>query len=252
MLTTISDEQIQAIQAQYKKHYLPFRPYTLNLDDCVRMIGNYQSLIKMQNGQDTDDYCVLEDNKVSRYMKGYEGKKALLLGVGTGREVVTAKELGMVAAGVTLGSRNVDFGRNYLGLGQMELIEVALEVLPYESNQFDIVAGFQIFEHFISPLLVLLELGRVMTMGGKLVLEWPPANEQYSMGANPHHQICYTPGQAEALFMKAGFQDIKLYYNDMTPIPKEEYWKGDQNKMLVIEGIKRPTGQEYILQAWSR
>ena len=248
----ISDEEIQEVQRNYKTQYQPFRPYHLPAEECVRLIGNYQSLIKTQNGMDTDDYCVPEDNKVARYMKQYAGKRALLLGVGTGREVVTAKELGMEAYGITLGSRNVDFGRNYLGLSEVELQEVAMEVMPFRSNVFDVVAGFQIFEHFVSPLLVLLELGRVIKIGGQLILEWPPANEQYSMGDNPHHQICYTPGQAKVLFQKAGFGDIKLYYNDMSPIPESEYWKGDQNKMLVIEGTKYPTGQEYILNAWSR
>lgn len=251
-MKTITDEEVQAQQAEYKKHYLPFRPYHLPAEECVRLIGNYQSLIKTQNGMDTDDYCVPEDNKVAKYLKDSAGKRVLLLGVGTGREVITAKELGMEAYGITLGSRNVDFGRNYLALSSEELQEMAMEVIPFKSETFDVVAGFQIFEHFVSPLLVLLELGRVIKTGGKLLLEWPPANEQYSMADNPHHQICYTPGQAEALFLKAGFRDIKLYYNDMTPIPKEEYWKGDQNKMLVIEGIKYPSHQEYIRMAWSK
>ncbi len=251
-MRTITDEEVQKVQAEYKKHYLPFRPYKLPAEECVRLIGNYASLLKMQNGMDTDDYCVPEDNKVAKYLKNDTGKRVLLLGVGTGREVVTAKELGMEAYGITLGSRNVDFGRNYLGLSGEEIEETAMEVMPYNSNIFDTVAGFQIFEHFVSPLLVLLELGRVIKPGGKLLLEWPPANEQYSMADNPHHQICYTPGQAEALFLKAGFRDIKLYYNDLTPIPKEEYWKGDQNKMLVIEGTKYPSNQEYIRMAWNR
>lgn len=246
----VTDKEVQAIQTEYKKNYQPFRPYQLPDHAQAKIGSHYQTLITTQNGMDTDDYCINENNKVSRYMNRFYGR-ALLLGVGTGREVQVAKSMGLDTVGITLGSRNVDFGRSYLGLNDSELLECAIEALPFSKETFDVVAGFQIFEHFVSPLIALLELGRVMKNEGTLILEWPPANEQFSTGDNPHHQICYTPGQAEALLLKAGFRDIKLYYDDMEPIPKEEYWKGDQKKMLVIEGVKKPTQQEYIRRAWN-
>ena len=86
----------------------------------------------------------------------------------------------------------------------------------------------------------------MLKIGGDLILEWPPANEEFSMGSNPHHQICFTPGQAKALMQKAGFDNIELFYDNLNRIPLEEYWKGDQKSMLVIKGTKIKSSSEYI------
>lgn len=246
----ITDIEVIAAQDEYKKNYKPFRPYELDGMQQSQIGAKFASLLKTQNGQDTDDYAMTDDNKVARYLSKFQGVAAgLLIGVGTGREVAELRDLGIDGHGITLGSRNLDYAREYLGLGQY-VREGAIEALDFPNETFDIVAGFQTFEHAVAPLLFLLELGRVMKMGGTLLLEWPPANEQFSAGDNPHHQICYTPGQAEALLLKAGFKELKLYYSNMEPIPKEEWWKGDQQHMLVIEGVKRPSTQEYITRAW--
>ena len=180
----------------------------------------------------------------------------LLLGTGTGREVLVAKDMGFDVVGITFGSRNVDFGKDYLGLSDQDQIETLAEVLPFDRETFDVVAGFQIFEHAMSPLIFLLEQGRVLKYGGQLILEWPPA-ALYTYGDNPHHQVCYTPGQAQALFEKAGLGDVKLFYNDLTPVPVDDLWRGDQherggdqNHMLVATGIKKPSTQAYVNKIW--
>lgn len=251
MVYRVSQDEVLKVQEEYKKNYAPFRPFTFS-PAHIQMLGyKYANVLTTQNGRDTDDYPVMEGvDKVQRYLSNNEGKRVLILGVGTGREVVSAKELGMDVTGVTFGSRNIDFAIKHLGLNNLEIVEAAIECLPFNSRTFDIVAGFQVFEHAMSPLIFLIELGRVLKPGGKLILEWPPASEQYSLGANPHHQICYTPGQAVALFQKAGFTNIKVYLDDMSIIPESEYWKGEQQKMLCCEGIRGPANQEYLQKAW--
>lgn len=107
------------------------------------------------------------------------------------------------------------------------------------------VAGFQVFEHAMSPFIFLLEQNRVLKEGGRLLLEWPPG-DNYSMEDNPHHQICYSPGQAYALLQKTGFQDIRVFYEDNTPIPEEDMWSGRHVKMLCVEGRRAPTSKQYI------
>ncbi len=232
---------------EYRNDYPPFIPYKLTDSQLNQVAYFFSNLLATQNGSDFDDYCVTDEKDlVNRYLGNVPpGSKVLLHGVGTGREVLVAKQLGLDVIGTTLGSRNVEFGRRYLGLTHEELSERLCEALPYASNQFDVVAGFQIFEHAIAPLLFLLEQYRVLKMGGKLILEWPPA-KKYGMDGNPHHQICYTPGQARALFMKAGFTDIKLYLDDLTPVTEEDMWRADQEQMICIEGVKAPTDQAYI------
>jgi SAM-dependent methyltransferase len=251
----ISDEDVQKAQAEYKTKYPPFIPYHLHKTDgkLKFLLQKLLYLFSTQNGMDTDDYPIVENNKVSRYLKHIpEKSKTLLLGTGTGREVLVAKSMNLDPVGITLGSRNVYFGLNYLGLNSEELKEELNECLPYKPNTFDVIAGFQVFEHTMVPLLFLLEMSRVLKEGGELILEWPPANDAHTGGANPHHQICFTPGQAKGLFEKAGFKNIKLFYEDMTPIPTEEYWHGDQKKMLVISGTKQAFSevQQYIKYIW--
>lgn len=242
----ITDLEVQAVQAEYKKNYKTFNPFSASQTDLDRVAKSFQVLIETQNGQDTDDYCIADNNKVEKYLgSSPKGAKTLLLGVGTGRETLVAKDIGLDAVGTTLGSRNIDFGINYLGLDPSEHLECLNEALPFANDSFDIVAGFQVFEHAMSPFMFLLEQNRVLRTNGKLLLEWPPA-DQFSMEDNPHHQICYSPGQAYALFQKAGFREIKMYYDDMTPIPEEKIWSDEHVKMLTIEGTRAPITKRYI------
>lgn len=249
MVYRITEEEVQESQKHYRKNYAPFRPFTMDDIARSRVSEHFANLVTTQNGQDTDDYAVNDGNKLERYFANFaRGSKVLFLGVGTGREVLTAKAIGMEAVGTTLGSRNVDYAHKHLNLGEDEVIECLNEALPYPANTFDVVAGFQIFEHTLAPLLFLLEQRRVLKDGGTLLLEWPPAKD-YTMGDNPHHQVCFTPGQAHALFCKAGFDDIELLYDDLQPIPESDWWHGEQIKMLLIRARKGKNGKDYILRS---
>jgi len=253
MVYRITEEEIQKEGVEYRKNYPEFVPYRFTEQDGSRVAAAFANLITTQNGRDFDDYCVIDDNdKTQKYLTPWlkKGSKVLIHGVGTGREVVSAKEHGYEVIGITLGSRNMEFGRRYLGLAAGEMIECIAEALPFPAESFDVVAGYQIFEHALSPLMFLLEQSRVLKFGGRLVLEWPPA-DNYSMDENPHHQICYTPGQARALFQKAGYAKIKLFYSNMDPIPDEALWSGVSDKMLCIEGTKVDSGEQYIRRAWT-
>jgi SAM-dependent methyltransferase len=246
MVYRVTGEESIASQDEYKKNYKPFRPFKVTAQAATHVARGFDNLVSTQNGQDTDDYVVGDNNPVERYLSDYTvGTRVLLLGVGTGREVMAAKAIGLDAVGITLGSRNTDYAYDYLGLTKEEVFECLTEALPYDPDTFDVVAGFQIFEHTISPLMFLLEQRRVLKPGGKLLLEWPPA-EGFHMDDNPHHQVCFTPGQAYMLFRKAGFDNIKLYYDDHSVIPEDDWWRADQNKMLVIEGVKGPARKDYI------
>jgi len=249
MIHRISAEEISAVWEEYRRNYPPFIP--ISLRSYTSALGEKViNVIETQNGQDFDDYAVGDDNKIEKYLSDVrKGSKVLLLGVGTGRETRVALDIGLDAVGITLGSRNIEFGKRYLGLTSANHIECVAELLPYPREHFDIVAGFQFFEHAMMPMILLLEQGRVLKMGGKIILEWPPALT-HTGDANPHHQVCYTPGQARALLMKAGFGNIKLYKSDKTPIPDEDIWRGDLPYNMVVEGIKEPAKAKHVYIAW--
>ena len=223
-----------------------FVPFSTSNVDGSHILHLYKSVLAMQNGSDIDDYVIDDNNKGEKFLKGFSsGTKVLLLGTGTGREVLVAKEMGYVAVGTTLGRKNILFGRQILGLTEEEIIECNNDALPLASGYFDVVAGFQVVEHSIAPLLFVLEQTRVLRTGGLLLFEWPPS-KLFNMDENPHHQICFAPGQLESLFKKAGLVNIKLFYDDLSSICEDDKWRCDQNKMLCISGIKAPSQQRYI------
>lgn len=231
---------------EYKKEYPEFVPFELSAADKEKLAGKYFSLIKTQNGLDTDDVIIPEKNNVTNNLSFLsDGSKVLLVGTGTGREVAVAKSMGLEAVGITLGTRNVVFGRRYLGLSKEELIESSIECMPFDSDMFDAVAGFQVFEHAISPLLFLLEIRRVMKIGASLILVWPPA-KMYGYDHHPHHQICYSPGQARALFGMAGFGNVSLTQPSGELIQEGDMWNCALDYDMCIRGIKKSDNRSYI------
>lgn len=178
-----------------------------------------------------------EVNKPRKYMQSLEkGSKTLFVGAGSGREVLLASEMGLDAYGITLGPSNLELGRS-LGLSKERLLEGHNEVLPFSSETFDAVAGFQILEHSVSPLLFLLECNRVLKDQGCIFLEWPPSHPTSSY--DPKHVICPTPGQARALLLKSGFSNIELLYADLKKVPEAEYWQGLPDRGYVVAQASR-------------
>lgn len=259
MTYRITEEEIQEQWADFRSDYPPFVAYQFSEWEMAKLSAAVVNVLKTQNGQDFDDYCITdEDDKVGKYLKNVNAQEyptALIHGVGTGREVLVAKEMGFRAYGTTLGSRNIEFANRYLNLNESEIRECLVDVLPFRSSVFDVVIGVQLFEHVVSPLPFLLEQSRVLRKGGKLILEWPPAST-HTMDDNPHHQVCFVPGQAHGLFRKAGFDNIKVYYSNMQPVPEELWWSGEavpgpngKDLMLCIEGTKADSDQQYINSA---
>jgi len=243
-------EEVDRQQEEYDKLAFVYQPFELSDEQLLELGRKYYLCLTTQDYETRlHDYPIDDsNNKPWKYLQGYpEGNKVLLLGVGSGREVLAAEAMGLDAYGVTMGSNNINFGKAVLGISDERLVEGCVELLPFGPNTFDVVAGFQLFEHSISPLVLLLEQGRVLKMGGEIIFEWPAASAHGTNGADPQHQVCYTPGQAEGLLLKAGFGNIRIYYVDMTPVPKEKYWEGEQSKgYLVAVAEKRESKVDYI------
>ena len=225
-----------------KESYKPFRPYQLTEHQKNRIIENYEKFLSIQDGQDIDDYAILDNNKWEDYLSPYQpGSKMLLVGVGSGRELLLCKDMGFDVVGITLGSRNIDFGKDFLGLTDDEFIESTADAMPFEANIFDVVCAFQTLEHMISPSLFLVEQNRVLKLGGSIVLEWPPP-KIFTGGGHGHHQICLLPGQVKALLEKNGFGYVELFYRTLENIPESEYWSDTQvrgkSKMLCARATK--------------
>lgn len=247
-------EQVTAEYSKFMKEAPPFRPFIFNETHRATIADLYANILTIQNGEGVDDYGVNGlDSRLAKYLlRNPSLKKVLLLGVGPGREILLAKSMGFDATGITLGSRNIDMGRLVLGLSEKEHIEAIAESLPFPSETFDAVIGCQVFEHTIAPIMFLLEIGRVLKPNGKLILEWP-SGEVHTAGANPHHLICYAPGQGKALLRKTGFENVETFYTNGQPIPKDLEWNCNGHDIYVcVEGTKGVSEVPFIKAWWNR
>lgn len=246
----VTEEEVGIDHREYKELDLPYVPFTLNDTQLLELGRRYHICLT------TQDYDIrihdhpsdVSKNKPWKYLQDApKGSKVLFVGTGAGREVLAGSAMGLEAYGITIGSNNINFGRNILGLDDSHFVEGCNELLPFPAHFFDVVAGFQIMEHSISPLMFLLEQSRVLVDGGCILLEWPPASDHSTHGADPQHQVCFTPGQVEGLLLKAGFDNVSLFYEDMSVIPKDKYWVGEQEKGYVVvraQKVNTPTSPD--------
>lgn len=258
--SNVSPEESAIQIEEFRRNYKPFKPFVLDGNIMGKLAVHMGDLVRAQNGQDTDDYFLGIPTKLERYLPNLPlDSRVLLLGTGCGREVGDAIDKGVDAYGTTLGSRNIDFAVDVLDL-KGKVVECLNESLPFSEEFFDVVAGFQVFEHAFSPLLFLLEQRRVLKLGGTLCLEWPPAKD-YTMEDNPHHFICYTPGQARALFQKAGFIDIEVFFlhnGEKHMVPEDKMWDGtgmfdiySGDKVESVQAHYCITGKKYRCHHWT-
>jgi ubiquinone/menaquinone biosynthesis C-methylase UbiE len=127
------------------------------------------------------------------------------------------------------------------------------QTLPYTSNSFSIVTTTFSFHHMLDPLSVLMEMNRVCSIGGKIiVVDITPRPEKASTYnqlqhlKDPSHVNFLTISEFEGLFQKAGIPIYKrgsyriktgledqLQLSDPTSI--------DRIRQMFIEDIKYDT-----------
>lgn len=88
--------------------------------------------------------------------------------------------------------------------------------LPYQTGSFSIVVSRYSFHHLLNPLPVLIEMNRVCTAGGQVVVIDPtPAPDKVDMYniaeklRDPSHVKALTKAEFEDLFKKAGIPLVR-------------------------------------------
>ncbi|KKN22540.1 hypothetical protein LCGC14_0914050 [marine sediment metagenome] len=201
--------------------------------DLTVITKRWAQMLETQNGEDFDDY-LMNPSTIERYVDPWVEKPALILamGVGTGREIIAAREAGYNCFGTTLGKKNPTFAEWKWKLSKKDLFYGEHCTLPYASGQFDAIVGFQLFEHCHAPYMFLFECARVLKPGGQLILEWPPYittnNGTLEIGEDPapsnfmfdydddnlHHACCWTPAQGNIMVRRCGFADLEVYLSN--------------------------------------
>lgn len=97
-------------------------------------------------------------------------------------------------------------------------------VLPFRGGTFETVYAGELLEHVWEPYACLLEMRRVLTPGGTLILDTPNpfALERvmrwFFLGQNSlgdaGHKLFYLPGMLERLLASAGFSLVEMTSDD--------------------------------------
>jgi SAM-dependent methyltransferase len=150
---------------------------------------------------------LLPDRRFPRALEIGYGAGAVLLALGAGVDELHGIDLDADPQSVT--QLLADRGH------PAQLRQASVYELPYESDHFDLVASFSVFEHLHEYPKALSEVARVLKPGGLFLLGMPAVNKMMEAaflavgfkGINDHHVT--TPQQVAKTFEAAGLRVVK-------------------------------------------
>lgn len=150
--------------------------------------------------------------------------RVLDAGCGAGLALALAAELGASVSGIDASEALLDVARRRLP--GASLLQGDLEELPFETDAFDVVTGFNSFQYAADPVMALQEARRVTRPGGKVfIMTWgePAGMEAAALvaalkpllpppppgAAGPF--ALSEPGKLEALAASAGLSALEVF-----------------------------------------
>jgi SAM-dependent methyltransferase len=191
------------------------------------------------------------------------GTRLLDVGCGAGLAAQLAAELGAQVAGIDAAPAFIEIARERLPDGDFRVGD--MEELPYTDASFDVVTGFNSFQHAANPVAALSEAKRVVRRGGRVAMvTWgrPEDCEHAAVlaairallppgltGTSSPFALS-EPGRLEALLERAG-----LRADDSGEIASTFVWQDSETAWKAI-GAAGPTvmavryaGEEKVRQA---
>ncbi len=83
------------------------------------------------------------------------------------------------------------------------------DVLPFEKNEFDGVILDNVLEHIQDPTAMLLEIRRIVRMGGMLIVGVPGRK---GFSCDPDHKVFYDNNSMNSLMENYGFKQKAILY----------------------------------------
>ena len=88
--------------------------------------------------------------------------------------------------------------------------QVDVHDIPYQDETFDLVFMSHAFEHFVNPIRALLEIKRVLKVGGKVIIVTPVYCRHHVLESDADHIFVMTEYQMERLLKYTDFRKIDI------------------------------------------
>lgn len=182
-----------------KNSYSKERLNALNVESFTRkwkvlLSGQDDRIVMTGTPAQVEQHKVAFSYGLLEWIPKEEYPKVLDIGCGAG-EVKALKEIGYDVTGITLGPMNIDYAKE---VHDIEIVYGDMHDLPFPEGSFDAVITKHSFEHCFAPILVTLEIWRVLNGGGRWVLQQPDATTEG--GFNWAHPSVLSAEQRRCLF----------------------------------------------------
>ena len=149
-------------------------------------------------------------NDLNRISQFAGNGRLLDIGCNLGLFVKAALKAGYQAEGVELNSECAEYARNTTGV---TVYEGLLEKANFLADSFDVVTLFDVLEHVKQPMVLLMEIRRILRPDGILVLQMPNIrslmatlmHNQWPWLCPPDHVFHFTPHSLRNILAKSGF-----------------------------------------------
>jgi len=218
----------------------------VNKKDVIKHFNNYAEGGKWDSLYDpcnASSYSFIQrKNKVLSLLKkhGFEGKKILDMGCGSGVIVKETVELGGVFYGIDVSSNMIEaLKKEHSSLQQQGSVMAKVGDCTdtgYEDKTFDYVVGMGLIEYFDEPGLVVKEAKRILKDDGKIIFTVPRRDslDYYAvLLTEPFRNLIkyrslkakadikrhkYSPSQLDDLMKVQGLNRVDCFYYNMKPI----------------------------------
>ena len=184
------------------------------------------------------------------------GKHVLDAGCGAGYGSAELARTALEVVGVDVAPEAVEFARAHYPLSNLRFEEASCASLPHPDGSFDLVVAFEVIEHIENWRDFLLEVHRVLSPNGQLVVSTP--NKLYYTesrgveGANPFHvhEFTFDEFQSE---LRAVFPHVSLFLeNHVEGVTFQPHESGNTAEVRVDAGEPAPDESHFFVAVCAR
>jgi 2-polyprenyl-3-methyl-5-hydroxy-6-metoxy-1,4-benzoquinol methylase len=147
---------------------------------------------------------------------GPRSGRALDVGCAAGFCMAAMRELGFEAHGLEISETIASHARERFGFDTIHI--GTLQDAPYPDGHFDLITMWDVVEHVVDPVELLVKARELLAPGGLLVVETQDIDSRFArlLGPRWHHYkheehiYHFTPSTVRALMQSAGFRVTKL------------------------------------------